>query len=81
MRLVENFLHGQQLDDSTGSGSDLAVMRAGIIPNDLLKRYRFQEWNHAAAILAGDFPEQWGEVTGCLRHFCLKKSAVVVGGA
>src|SRR5882672_10924955 len=34
-------------------------MREGIIVDDLAKRYRLQEWNHAAAILFGDFPEQW----------------------
>ncbi len=55
-------------------------MRAGIIPDDLAARFRFQEWNHAAAILAGDFPEQWQDITGCLRAFCLKKSAIIVGG-
>lgn len=55
-------------------------MRAGLIPDDLARRYRFQEWNHAAAILSGDFPEQWEDITGCLRAFCLKKSAIVVGG-
>ncbi|MGH7213232.1 MAG: BglII/BstYI family type II restriction endonuclease [Tepidisphaeraceae bacterium] len=55
-------------------------MRADLIPVNLTKRYRFQEWNHAAAILAGDFPEQWADITGCLSTFCLKKSAIIVGG-
>jgi len=55
-------------------------MRAGIVPDVLANRYRFKEWSHAAAILAGDFPEQWDDLTGCLRDFCLKKSAIVVGG-
>jgi len=50
------------------------------IPNVLLKRYRFKEWNHAAAILATDFPEQWSDLLGCLREFHLKKSAIIVGG-
>ena len=50
------------------------------IPIDLAERYRFKEWNHAAAILAGDFPEQWEDVMGCLRAFTLRKSAIIVGG-
>jgi hypothetical protein len=32
------------------------------IPPALLRRYRFKEWNHAAAILSGDFPEQWADL-------------------
>ncbi len=40
----------------------------------------FKEWNHAAAILAGDFPEQWSDLLGCLREFCLHKSAITIGG-
>jgi hypothetical protein len=55
-------------------------MRRDSIPDDLLERYRFQEWNHAAAILAADFPEQWTDLLGCLRDFKLKKSAIVIGG-
>lgn len=50
------------------------------IPTDLQRRYRFKEWNHAAAILAGDFPAEWADLLGCLKSFCLKKSAIVVGG-
>lgn len=43
-------------------------------------RYQFKEWNHAAAILAGDFPEQWDDVLGCLRAFVLRKSVIMIGG-
>jgi hypothetical protein len=50
------------------------------IPNDLMDRYRFKEWNHAAAILAGDFPKQWKDIMGCLRSFTLRKSAITIGG-
>jgi len=50
------------------------------IPREILARYRFQEWNHAAAILAEDFPDQWTDILGCLRSFILRKSAIVVGG-
>jgi hypothetical protein len=50
------------------------------IPANIAKRYRFKEWNHAAAILAGDFPEQWADILGCLKAFSLRKSAIMVGG-
>jgi hypothetical protein len=55
-------------------------MSLELIPADLLGRYEFKEWNHAAAILAGDFPEQWADLLGCLDSFRLKKSTIVVGG-
>jgi hypothetical protein len=55
-------------------------MRNGPIPEDLSRRYRFKEWNHAIAVLSQDFWEQWSDLLGCLRDFRLKKSAVIVGG-
>src|SRR5262245_11929073 len=51
-----------------------------VIPQDVEKRYRFKEWNHALAILMGAFPEQWQDILVCLRNFCLKKSAILAGG-
>lgn len=50
------------------------------IPVDLTKRYRFKEWNHAAAILAVDFPNEWAELLGCLQDFRLLRSMIVIGG-
>jgi len=50
------------------------------IPKRISDRFQFKEWNHAAAVLAGDFPEQWADILGCLLGFRLKKSAIVVGG-
>src|SRR5579862_8214601 len=50
------------------------------IPKALAKRYEFKEWNHSAAILAGDFPEQWADLLECLGNFCLRKSVIMVGG-
>ncbi len=50
------------------------------VPPELIERYAFKEWNHAAAILAGDFPSQWADLLGCLESFCLRKSAIVIGG-
>lgn len=49
------------------------------IPKNLA-RYRFQEWRHATSILAHDFPQEWGEIVGCLGAFRLRKSAIVIGG-
>jgi hypothetical protein len=55
-------------------------MRLEAIPKKLAQRYKFKEWNHAAAILSGDFPEQWADLLGCLNRFKLKKSAIVISG-
>lgn len=55
-------------------------MSIALIPTDLTKRYQFKEWNHAAAILAGDFPDQWADLRRCLTRFRLKRSAIVIGG-
>lgn len=50
------------------------------VPKDVAARFRFKEWSHAAAILAGDFPEQWQDLLGCLRDFSLRRSAIIVVG-
>jgi hypothetical protein len=50
------------------------------VPVDLITRYRFREWNHAGAILAGDFPSQWNDLLECLRAFTLRRSWITVGG-
>ena len=50
------------------------------VPASILERYRFKEWSHAAAILAGDFSSQWKDILECLDQFCLRKSWIVVGG-
>jgi hypothetical protein len=55
-------------------------MSLELIPVDLTERYQFKEWNHAAAILAGDFPTEWDNLLGCLKSFRLKKSTITVGG-
>ena len=55
-------------------------MSLSLIPASLVERYQFKEWNHAAAILSGDFPDQWADLLGCLKSFKLKKSAITVGG-
>jgi hypothetical protein len=55
-------------------------MSLELIPADLASRYQFKEWNHAGAILSGDFPAEWSDLLGCLASFRLKKSTIVVGG-
>lgn len=55
-------------------------MAISAIPRELTDRYHFKEWNHAAAIMAGDFPNEWEDLLGCLESFTLKRSAIVVGG-
>jgi Restriction endonuclease BglII len=55
-------------------------MGLNAMPDNLTNRYRFKEWSHAAAILAGDFPEEWADIVGCLRAFTLRKSAIRAGG-
>ena len=55
-------------------------MSLSLIPADLVERYQFKEWNHADAILAGDFRAEWSVLMGCLSSFRLKKSTVVIGG-
>jgi hypothetical protein len=55
-------------------------MSLELIPADLVARYQFKEWNHAAAILSGDFPDQWGDLLGCLASFRLRKRAITIGG-
>jgi hypothetical protein len=55
-------------------------MASAKLPLDLKQRYRFKEWNHAMAILAGDFREQWDDLLDCLGDFSLKKSSIIISG-
>src|SRR5690606_17624223 len=56
------------------------IMALDVIPEKLRERYRFKEWKHASSILSVDFPEQWDDILNCLQRFCLRRSAIVVGG-
>lgn len=55
-------------------------MSLDMVPENLRNKFRFKEWNHATAILHGDFPDQWADILGCLENFKLKRSAIVIGG-
>lgn len=39
------------------------------IPDDLLARYEFYNYNHALEIVTQAFPEEWNELLDCLRRF------------
>jgi hypothetical protein len=55
-------------------------MSVELIPEALRGRFRFEERNHAAAVLAADFPNEFADIVACLTAFTLKRSEIVVGG-
>jgi hypothetical protein len=61
----------------SGQISDMGIEA---VPDQLKARYQFKEWNHAVAVLAYDFSEEWADILGCLAAFSLRRSAIVVGG-
>jgi len=42
--------------------------------------YEAHEWNHACAILAKDFPEEWKDIVEILRSFRLRQAYINKGG-
>ncbi len=56
-------------------------MALNLIPNRLHKRFTFAEREHACAILAADFPEQFSDILACLEAFTLRKSYILEQGA
>lgn len=55
-------------------------MGTELLPAFLRENYEIHEWKHAAAILKGDFPEQWQDVIDVLTDFRLHRSWITVGG-
>lgn len=55
-------------------------MGLDLIPRSLHKKYVFDEREHATAILATDFSDEWNDILKCLRAFSLKKSAILKPG-
>jgi hypothetical protein len=51
-----------------------------LIPRPLQARYRFEEREHACAILAGDFVSEWKDLLDCLKAFTLRQSYIIKGG-
>jgi hypothetical protein len=55
-------------------------MGLDLIPPALHARYTFEERDHATAILARDFPNEFKDLLDCLTAFSLKKSEVLTPG-
>ncbi len=55
-------------------------MGLDLISNKLRKKFTFDERDHAASILASDFPEEWSDILGCLEAFTLKRSSIMTPG-
>jgi hypothetical protein len=51
-----------------------------LLPDFIKENYECHEWKHAAAILKGDFPQEWQEIIDVLTAFRFKKSWITVGG-
>jgi hypothetical protein len=51
-----------------------------LIPNALHTKFKFDERDHACAILARDFPVEFKELLDCLKSFNLKKSDILTPG-
>jgi hypothetical protein len=50
------------------------------LPTNLLDLYEVHEWKHASAILALDFPEEYGDLIDLLNLFKLTKTDIVAPG-
>ena len=50
------------------------------IPEHLRAKFRIDEREHAVAILASDFPEQFGDILDCLDAFWLRRSYITEKG-
>ncbi len=55
-------------------------MGLDLIPAELRRRFTFAEREHACAILAVDFPEQFRDILDCLAAFTLRRSYIVEQG-
>jgi hypothetical protein len=55
-------------------------MSVELIPEALRARFRFQERNHATAVLAADFPNEFADIIACMSAFTLRQSQITVGG-
>lgn len=55
-------------------------MSVELIPAELRARFRFEERNHATAVLAADFSNEFADIVACLTAFTLKRSDITVGG-
>lgn len=51
-----------------------------VYPAYLEENYEINEWRHASAILASDFPEEWESIIRVLSKFVICHSHIIVGG-
>jgi hypothetical protein len=66
--------------NSPSSAKEGAAMGLDLIPPALLAKYKFEERDHACAILARDFPSEFQDIVDCLKAFTLKKSPILTPG-
>jgi Restriction endonuclease BglII len=59
---------------------DAPTMGVELIPAHLHGKYRFEEREHACAILAHDFPNEFSDILDCLDAFSLKRSYIATPG-
>jgi hypothetical protein len=64
------------LEISREIGHDAPTMGLELIPEHLRQRYHFEEREHACAILANDFTEEFAGLLDCLDAFCLRRSYI-----
>jgi hypothetical protein len=50
------------------------------LPSALAAKYRFEERDHAVAILANDFPDEFADLMDLLQGFSLKRSEILTPG-
>ena len=50
------------------------------IPEDLLEKFEFYNYNHALEIITQAFPEEWAEVVDCLRKLSITVSDIQEAG-
>lgn len=55
-------------------------MGLDLLPASLLSKYTFVERDHSLAILATDFPKEFGDFLDCLQAFTLRKSQILTPG-
>ena len=55
-------------------------MSLDLLPEFIRHSYEIHEWKHATAVLNGDFPTEWKEISDVLTAFRFKRSWITVGG-
>ena len=58
----------------------MVLVGINLLSNFLVNFYEIVEWKHACAILKGDFPREFKELTDLLESFRLEKSSILTPG-